>query len=109
MLFKFDGAGDFLGFRSGDANLDGDVNHFDLEALASSFGTADSATWAQGDFDLDGDVDLSDLATLASKYDDGHVEAMAQFKAIGVVPEPAGLGMIGPAIWLFTRSRQKIA
>ncbi len=47
-------------FRPGDADLDGDVDAFDLGIWQANFGTTTGATWQNADFDGDRDVDAFD-------------------------------------------------
>jgi hypothetical protein len=50
----------------GDANLDGQVNSADLQALLASFNTPGS--WDQGDFNYDDNVNSADLQALLSTF-----------------------------------------
>jgi hypothetical protein len=79
----------------GDANLDGQVNAADLNALALSWRADDATSWEQGDFNGDGFINATDLNDLALNWQSGTVQASA-------APEPsggsllviAGLGML---------------
>jgi hypothetical protein len=55
----------------GDADLDGDVDFTDYQALERNFGTTAGALWGQGDFDGDRDVDFTDYQTLERNYGQG--------------------------------------
>jgi len=67
-LLVMDGGDVYL---PGDATRDGDVDVYDLAALANHYGTGAGKTWEQGDFDHDGEVDVYDLAILANRYGAG--------------------------------------
>jgi hypothetical protein len=88
----------------GDANLDGKVNALDFNALASSFGS-NNGVWTQGDFNYDGVVDTNDFTALASNF---NTAALPSAPALGaLVPEPAGLGMLGFAFATIYSRRRK--
>jgi hypothetical protein len=53
--------------RYGDANLDGQVNLADFNALAANFGQS-NRFWRQGDFNYDGTVNLQDFNRLAANF-----------------------------------------
>ncbi len=81
---------------SGDSNLDGQVDIFDLGRLATNWQT--SGSWVNGDFDYSAFVDISDLGLLATNWQAGvgnplgpsFAEAMASLGFTNVaVPEPA--------------------
>ena len=85
-----------------DFNLDGRVDHGDMDRLLANIGTHANATFDQGDADGDGDVDGDDFllwqaeigaATPLSAFE-GDSLADAQFGA-AAVPEPASL-----VLWL---------
>lgn len=57
---------DLLDTRSGDANLDGEVDFGDFLLLSRSFGQP--GTWADGDFNGNGEVDFPDFLILSSNY-----------------------------------------
>ena len=78
--------------ESGDFNNDGAVNGLDLAAWQSGFGaTGTAATKAAGNADGDGDVDGRDF--LIWQRSAGPLATAA----IGSVPEPAGLALLGVA------------
>ncbi len=74
----------------GDANLDGQVNAEDLNALALSWRSTTATSWSQGDFNADGSVNASDLNELALHWRSG-VAAAASAPA---VPEPSSLMLL---------------
>lgn len=55
---------------AGDVNVDGDVDIFDVVAIASIYGTAepDPKYDANRDIDNDGDVDIYDIVIAAGNY-----------------------------------------
>jgi hypothetical protein len=74
----------------GDADLDGNVNAADLNALALHWRANDATSWAQGDFNGDGQVNAVDLNDLALNWRSGSVQASA-------VPEPSCIGLLAMA------------
>jgi autotransporter-associated beta strand protein len=50
--------------KTGDANLDRQVNQTDFDLVAPNLGMVSGATWFDGDFDYDGDVDGTDIAMM---------------------------------------------
>ena len=74
----------------GDANLDGQVNAADLNALALNWRSTAAAGWSQGDFTGDEIVDASDLNMLALNWRSG-VAAAASASA---VPEPSSITLL---------------
>jgi hypothetical protein len=95
--------------RYGDANLDGNVNLQDFNALAANFGSTD-ADWVQGDFNYDSMVNLQDFNRLAANFglvagpDGPTPEDWAALAA--VVPEPGTLSVIGLAALPLMRRRR---
>ncbi len=78
----------------GDADLDGDVDANDLNAVGISWQSNNVASWAGGDFDGNGMVDAGDLNLLGLNWQFGIAAA-----ANAAVPEPAtgwlfGLGVM---------------
>ena len=71
----------------GDADLDGQVNAADLNALALNWRADDAISWAQGDFNGDGLVNASDLNDLALNWRSGSAQASA-------VPEPSSAWLL---------------
>ena len=70
----------------GDANLDGNVNAADLNAVGRNWQQA-SSLWSEGDFDASGFVEAGDLNGLGINWQMRTPEAAAN----EAVPEPAGL------------------
>ena len=68
----------------GDANLDGQVDGEDLNALALNWRSEQIVGWAQGDFTADGNVDSDDLNLLALNWQSTNAVAAAS-----AVPEPS--------------------
>lgn len=81
----------------GDAELDGDVDTVDLNALGTRWQSTDSPQWQDGNFNADEIVDSLDLNEIGTKWQFGTDAGAA---AVDAVPEPSGLallpfGMIG--------------
>ena len=72
----------------GDANLDGQVNATDLNALALNWRST-FAAWSHGDFNGDSKVDALDLNTLALNWQHGVAAATAP-----AVPEPSSITLL---------------
>jgi hypothetical protein len=88
---------------TGDANLDGKVDFFDIaQILGYAYNTGQPASYTDGDLDYNGKVDFFDITlVLSSNYNTGETFApVATFPAIGqvaaVVPEPVD-GLAGLA------------
>ncbi|MEM7682840.1 MAG: hypothetical protein AAF288_12855 [Planctomycetota bacterium] len=82
----------FAGTSFGDANLDGEVDLVDFDALSQGFGGPGG--WGQGDFTGDGVVDLLDFDVLAQNFDAGE----------GVeLPEPGVLGGLAAGLGALRR------
>ena len=87
---------------SGDVDLSGAVNVFDLVSINSSgkYGTGGSSVWSQGDFNYDGATNVFDLVSVntAGVYGQGNYFPAA--------PSAAGLGSVSavpePTAWLLT-------
>jgi hypothetical protein len=96
--------------RYGDANLDGNVNLQDFNALASNFGSTD-ADWVQGDFNYDSMVNLQDFNRLAANFglaagpDGPTPQDWAALAA--VVPEPTALSALAVAMLPLARRRRR--
>jgi MYXO-CTERM domain-containing protein len=79
---------------TGDANLDGKVDFFDLsQLLAYKYNTGQPASYTDGDLNYDGVVDFFDIATLLSaNYNSGQTfiggSAATAEVAVAQVPEP---------------------
>lgn len=84
--------------RLGDASLDGHVDAFDLNLLASHWQQS-NAFWSAGDFTGDGYVDAFDLNLLASQWQAGGFDAaLALFPLLSTtahIPEPATVLLLG--------------
>ena len=94
---------------SGDVDLSGAVNVFDLVSINSSgkYGTGTSAVWNQGDFNYDGVTNVFDLVSVntAGVYGQGnYFPAGPSVGSAAAVPEPgltglAVLAALGAAAW----------
>jgi len=84
---------------SGDVNLNGQVDVFDLVSINSGgkYGTGAAAVWNQGDFNYDGSTNVFDLVGIntAGAYGRGNYvpAAPSTTGAVAAVPEPAVLGL----------------
>ncbi len=90
----------------GDADLDGDVDIFDVAKVQTSYGQSSGMTWADGDFNADGIVNIFDVALLQPNYGVGVAQSPAASPT--AVPEPASLVLmaIGLAL-LLARARRR--
>ncbi len=70
---------------TGDADLDGDVDAFDLGIWQTGFGTQEGSAAVSGDFDGDGDTDAFDLGLWQTNFGTGQNAS---------IPEPATLGLL---------------
>jgi len=84
----------------GDANLDGNVNVFDLVDIDASgtYGSGGASVWSQGDFNYDGVTNVFDLVGIdtAGAYGTGNYfpagpTALSGPGSIAAVPEPAAV------------------
>ena len=102
---------------SGDVDLNGQVNVFDLVSINSSgkYGTGQSAVWNQGDFNYDGVTNVFDLVGIntAAVYGQGNYlpasPSVAGLGSVAAVPEPRpGLMLAAAALsgWIAARSRR---
>jgi hypothetical protein len=87
---------------SGDANMDGIVDFFDIaQLLGYKYNTHQQASYTDGDLNYDGVVDFFDIATLLSaNYNTGQtfgaaVAASPALAGQSSVPEPFAPGIIG--------------
>lgn len=89
-------------FSRGDADLDGDVDALDLNAVGVNWQRQDATSWAQADFDRDGDVDAEDLNEVGIFWQTG-VAAGAES-----VPEPNGAVLaVAGALGLLSLRRRR--
>jgi hypothetical protein len=110
---------------AGDANMDGNVNFFDItQLLGYKYNTGALASYTDGDLNYDGKVDFFDLSVLLSaNYNTGEtylgsaagaMAAPPEFQVLNSdgaasIPEPAGFGMvaIGAAAALSRRGHNR--
>jgi fibronectin-binding autotransporter adhesin len=106
---------------SGDVDLSGAVNVFDLVSInsAGKYGTGTSAVWNQGDFNYDGVTNVFDLVSVntAGVYGQGNyfpaAPSVAGVGSVAAVPEPGLTGLaimaaLGAAACARARHGQKI-
>lgn len=79
---------------SGDTNLDGQVDVFDLVSVNSSakYGSGEMAVWSQGDFNYDGATNVFDLVGMntAGAYAQGNYLPVTPGEtAVTAIPEPS--------------------
>lgn len=77
------------GLTAGDANRDGITDGLDFSILSSNFNGA-GTTWDQGNFNSDAITDGLDFSVLSSSFN-----GTSTPPAIGAVPEPSSLLLIG--------------
>lgn len=87
----------------GDANEDGLVDGADFNTLLSNWGAGSGGCWGDGDFDYDGNIDGSDFNLLLSNWTGG----MQDTVALGVVPEPTTLVLLGVGGLMALRRRRR--
>jgi hypothetical protein len=97
---------------TGDANMDGVVDFFDItQLLGYKYNTGQSASYTDGDLNYDGVVDFFDLSVLLSaNYNTGEQylgAAAASPAAQSVFPEPAGLCLAALAAASLVRRRPR--
>ncbi|MHB1034418.1 MAG: PEP-CTERM sorting domain-containing protein [Pirellulales bacterium] len=73
----------------GDADLDVDVDIFDVAVMQTKYGMTGGASWADGDFDRNGTVDILDVAAMQVNYGVG--VAGGGPSGMSPVPEPSTL------------------
>lgn len=98
---------DVLHTEFGDANLDGTVDIFDLNALVNNW-QQNGTRWADGDFNSDGFVNAFDLNTLAKNWQFG-ASALPQLQSLAntPVPEPMSLLLMLPALMCLRRQPRR--
>jgi hypothetical protein len=103
--------------RTGDANLDGLVNDYDVTIVAATYAPGvPQPSWARGDFDYNGFVDDDDVTLLNAFYDPSAPPmnspaapgAKGVGSAVAAVPEPGSLilsllAAAGTGIYAFRR------
>jgi hypothetical protein len=93
---------------SGDANLDGTVDFFDIsQILGYKYNTGQQASYTDGDLNYDGVVDFFDLTVvLSANYNSGVIFA-APAATEATVPEPAASAFLLTGIMGFSRRRKR--
>ena len=79
---------------SGDADLDGKVNVYDLAILANNYNTGGGKSWLEADYTGDGEVNVYDLAELANHYGHGAGGSTGLTTGGEPVPEPATAALL---------------
>jgi hypothetical protein len=96
---------------TGDANMDGTVNFFDIsQLLGYKYNTGQPASYTDGDLNYDGVVDFFDITTLLSaNYNTGQTfgPGLVSGAAASPVPEPACLGLVATAAYAVLLSRRR--
>ncbi len=90
---------------SGDVDLSGAVNVFDLVSINSSgkYGTGQASVWNQGDFNYDGSTNVFDLVSVntAGVYGQGNYfpasPSAGSLGSVAAVPEPASFALVAAA------------
>ena len=90
-------------YKQGDANLDGEINRLDLNAVGVSWETNDN-TWSTGDFNGDGFVDQQDLNYVGAAW----LSSISTVEpAAAAVPEPVIDGTILLSLFIFSLRQRK--
>ena len=102
----------FAVVRFGDANLDGNVNLGDFNALAANFGQTGRGWW-QGDFTYDGVVNLNDFNRLAANFGlsaSGPEVTAGDWSRLGsAVPEPTLMTVMSVGCVALMRRKRNVA
>ena len=89
----------------GDADLDGDVDSADLNAVGSNWQSRNALSWGDADFDGNRIVDSKDLNLLGSNW-----QVRATATSSMVVPEPTGFQWWAVVTaWFLVRVRSRVA
>jgi autotransporter-associated beta strand protein len=105
--YSDNGAGKFTVVRTyyGDANLDGQVNSVDFNAVAAAFNTASGGVWTTGDFNYDGRINALDFNAVASNF--GATPLALSGVSLGsLVPEPSSISLLVGIVTICSRRRR---
>ncbi len=95
--------------KPGDMNLDGVVDQDDLNDLAANW-KAGGQNWAGGDINGDGVVNEYDLSSMASNWDPNASVTFAEAAtALGLIPEPGSLALLGLGGLALIARRKRVA
>lgn len=89
---------------AGDADLDGDVDAFDITAVEQNFGSIGDPLTLLGDADGDGDVDAFDISAVEQNF--GSTLALFEESNFDMNPEPSTLAIFVPGMLLVSRRRR---
>ena len=92
------------GFLPGDFDLNGAVEFPDFLTMSGNF-NATSQHYGQGDANCDGAVDFSDFLELSGNFG----KSIAGSSVAATVPEPAGMLLFLPSVFLLMRLRRRRA
>ncbi len=84
-------------FVPGDADLDGDVDAADLNALGSNWRSAENPQWQHGNFNSDNIVDAQDLNAIGSNWEHS---VLPEAPSPVAVPEPSSVALFGIGLCL---------
>jgi autotransporter-associated beta strand protein len=83
----------------GDANLNGQVDSVDFNALAAAYGATSGGVWKDGDFNYDDKINTLDFNYLAGNFNATPIPSALPGATLGsVVPEPGSLSLIALGI-----------
>lgn len=102
---------------SGDVDLSGQVNVFDLVSInsAGKYGTGTTSSWNQGDFNYDGFTNVFDLVAVntAGAYGQGNyfpaVPTASGLGTFSAVPEPGALSFAAALIAIGVAARRRLS